>query len=464
MTKYLPVEDADLDLIENSLKAYTKPEKQPMNAGSLPPVVTEPKPEADKGIVGQAKYPPKEDITMSNKNLGGESIAVPDAGTVPKKEEEFGKPGSKPSAKPGDGEFAGAGDPATAGVQTEAGTGTGPSDKPSAETLSGASETLKARKKAEEDEGTSILDRIKAGRKAEEDWASLRSKMEAALAPVAPKPIAPEPAKVPQQAGSAPVAAPVPPVGIKQQPPVAPLPPAPGLKAEEEDEDEEARKALKNVFDGIVSKGISPEEMKKEFDSVLSQIFQPKGGSENFTNLRSPGMPPGKIPATPGRSGSSEIFRGDTGEVGSQDKVDAQAKENPPGALKTERDAPIENYETETTLVSGTGYQAPLQRGAAVQQFKGKEGPRGTHTEHYTFAKFRKIATGEEVAKEGYEKDRTTPVLKFIQPNRVPTKDEIAALEKAGMLTEDLVARDETESKDVEGSVLLKGLSRFRRQ
>lgn len=54
------------------------------------------------------------------------------------------------------------------------------------------------------------------------------------------------------------------------------------------------------------------EHLTKEaggYDSVLSQIFRPQGGSENFTNLRSPGTPPAKFPATPGNSGTSGVHR-----------------------------------------------------------------------------------------------------------------------------------------------------------
>lgn len=67
--------------------------------------------------------------------------------------------------------------------------------------------------------------------------------------------------------------------------------------------DREAQEALRNIFWQVVRKGGTRESMLKEFDSVLSQIFQPQGGSENFTNLRSPGMHPAKIPAVPGNSG-----------------------------------------------------------------------------------------------------------------------------------------------------------------
>src|SRR6266516_626650 len=42
---------------------------------------------------------------------------------------------------------------------------------------------------------------------------------------------------------------------------------------------------------------------RKEFDDTLSQIRQPKGGTENLTNVASPGSPPGKIEAVPGHAG-----------------------------------------------------------------------------------------------------------------------------------------------------------------
>lgn len=75
--------------------------------------------------------------------------------------------------------------------------------------------------------------------------------------------------------------------------------------SEEELDDLEAEKALRNVFRSIVDKGLSPEEMKREFDSVLAQIFAPHGGSEHMTNTRSPGMGDSTIQAKPGRGGSN---------------------------------------------------------------------------------------------------------------------------------------------------------------
>src|SRR3989442_3122972 len=42
---------------------------------------------------------------------------------------------------------------------------------------------------------------------------------------------------------------------------------------------------------------------RKECDDMLSQLAQPKGGTENATNVASPGQPPAKIAAVPGNAG-----------------------------------------------------------------------------------------------------------------------------------------------------------------
>ncbi len=44
-------------------------------------------------------------------------------------------------------------------------------------------------------------------------------------------------------------------------------------------------------------------EFFKEFEAQIKDVTQPQGGTENFTNVRSPGTPPAKIPAEPGKSG-----------------------------------------------------------------------------------------------------------------------------------------------------------------
>src|SRR2546428_4931605 len=43
---------------------------------------------------------------------------------------------------------------------------------------------------------------------------------------------------------------------------------------------------------------------RKEFDDMLSQLAQPKGGVENAVNVASPGLPPAKIAVVPGESGN----------------------------------------------------------------------------------------------------------------------------------------------------------------
>src|SRR3989442_10395228 len=75
-----------------------------------------------------------------------------------------------------------------------------------------------------------------------------------------------------------------------------------------EDDDEEL-KAWKAVVYATVSKVFGANdpalrnEFAKEFESQIKDVTQPQGGTENLTNVRSPGQPPAKIPAEPGRSG-----------------------------------------------------------------------------------------------------------------------------------------------------------------
>src|SRR2546422_559711 len=78
-----------------------------------------------------------------------------------------------------------------------------------------------------------------------------------------------------------------------------------------EDDDEEL-KAWKAVVYATVSKVFGANdpalrnEFAKEFESQIKDVTQPQGGTENLTNVRTPGQPPAKIPAEPGRSGSNE--------------------------------------------------------------------------------------------------------------------------------------------------------------
>ena len=71
-----------------------------------------------------------------------------------------------------------------------------------------------------------------------------------------------------------------------------------------EDDDEEA-KAWRSLASSTVAKIFGPSaaiEFQKEYDSQIKDVTQPQGGTENLSNVRSPGQPPAKIPAEPGRS------------------------------------------------------------------------------------------------------------------------------------------------------------------
>lgn len=132
------------------------------------------------------------------------------------------------------------------------------------------------------------------------------------------------------------------------------------------------RKALEGKLD--------PQRTTDEYVSVISEVFSPKGGSENFVNTRSPGMGPGKISVEPGHSGRGPR----TGTVGTSEEsveqftdraTDTRYPEgrgvqgrpfrvydasNPPGKLPTLRDIPVATYERPTELVTGPGYQPAL--------------------------------------------------------------------------------------------------------
>jgi len=77
------------------------------------------------------------------------------------------------------------------------------------------------------------------------------------------------------------------------------------------DDDDEELKAWKALTMATVAKvfGALPEGVavfEKVFDAQIKDVTQPQGGTENLTNVRSPGQPPAKIPAEPGRSGRNE--------------------------------------------------------------------------------------------------------------------------------------------------------------
>src|SRR3989449_2175509 len=75
-----------------------------------------------------------------------------------------------------------------------------------------------------------------------------------------------------------------------------------------EDDDEEL-KAWKAVVYATVSKVFGANdpalrnEFAKEFESQIKDVTQPQGGTENLTNVRTPGQPPAKTVAEPNKAG-----------------------------------------------------------------------------------------------------------------------------------------------------------------
>lgn len=156
----------------------------------------------------------------------------------------------------------------------------------------------------------------------------------------------------------------------------------------DETDDMEAADALRNIFWGVVRKGGTKESMMKEFDSVLSQIFQPTGGSENFTNLRSPGMHPAKIPATPGDSGRNVASPHRLNEE-THESLDVRGEYSAEGHYAGYARAPSSKIpaspgrsgqweRTATISPRGPGYEAEGQRGVLGKGLEQWEKERGT--------------------------------------------------------------------------------------
>ena len=221
-------------------------------------------------------------------------------------------------------------------------------------------------------------------------------------------------------------------------PPTSPEALAPPTALQEE---EAAVKAMRTAINGLVSKYFGKSfptgvvEFQKEFDDMLSQVAQPKGGSENMTNVASPGQPPAKIAAVPGESGSSQVFRTDTGKAFEQDDIFNRARKNPAGTLETEQNEPIATYDEATHLTTGGGYQPALLRSAPASTFRGR---RYEPEVHKSYAIRQGISTDSTVEDKLTAK-RTLPVLKQIASNSTPSKDELAKLEKDGKIVDSLV-------------------------
>lgn len=466
--------ERELSALKETVRAYG--EQIQNMGGKLPAAATSP---GDAGkLKGQPKYPDldtsvepeKTGVTkMATKKeehdeLGGAKIAVPDAGTVAKLEED--KPSEKPSGSHPD--TAPAGKPGASGsVVSDEGMGIGPSDKGTYSQTSDkdeederrkfeeakkAYEVFRAKKEIEKrkrEDAPDFLSRISAGKKAEEEaraWLARkddeRVKLEEALGGVTGAPAVP------------------PPVGV------------PALS--EDNEEAEEAEALKGLVFSILDKFVDAKspvsaDMKKEYESAISSVFQPKGGSENLTNLRSPGQPEAKIAAEPGKSGSSEVFRTDTGSKGGLETL-TDAEKNPPASLDTVAKEPIATYDTPTKLTSGTGYQMELLRGIQSQN-KGKLAGRTTdHISRIAATSFKSVQQleTERLAKEFPRlKPVLLPKLKQIDPGRVPTQAEVEELIKSGKLSESLVnpaptAGEEFIYVDAKGnkrkSVLTKGI------
>jgi hypothetical protein len=104
-----------------------------------------------------------------------------------------------------------------------------------------------------------------------------------------------------------------------------------------------------------------------DFEGTLAQVFQPKGGSENFTNLRSPGSPAGKISADGNDKLSASNIKGRIPkfkplDVSGEFSESENAKQ-PPYALNSKTsgvpDPKVYTYDKEGRIFSDSGTTTP---------------------------------------------------------------------------------------------------------
>lgn len=514
--------------------AYAKEGSIPMG-GTMPPAVTMNKPSGSVTDNLGLDYPPKGDVTMTatQKQLGGERLSVPEANTVPgnTKSEEQVTAGAKPDQKPGS---AGMGTfPTAVGSDATKITGMGTGNRTSLTPGSGDKGTFTATNdpadssgsalpgapfKGEEDEeakafkglfvvtkafgkyGNGIfskkakmmledaLSQYSQGMSARQALEEIKAKIEEALSGVGQTPLASNPASPQMQPASAgpqlgteeaggmggmqgagmPGASPMgagP--GASMAPPQAPgASMGPGMT----EEDMMAVKALHALGEGLTSGKLT----LKQYDEAISSVFQPKGGSDNFTNLRTPGQPPGKVAASPGRSGSSEVFRTDTGSKGGVGMT-RDAQTNPPATLETAKDEPLGTYETETKLTSGPGFQMDILRNLSDSDIRKRGMPGASTRVHPTLVKFFNVRSNEERALGEHASKESVPTLpsgmetgtlKFIQSSHVPTKEELSDLATKGELDSRLLQKaqietDDQSRKEKNEGILMKGLKRI---
>jgi len=219
-------------------------------------------------------------------------------------------------------------------------------------------------------------------------------------------------------------------------------------------DDDEEFKAWKAVVYATVAKvfGALPEGQaifQKEFEAQIKDVTQPQGGTENLTNVRSPGQPPAKIPAEPGESGSSGVYRTVTGKAATipeKDALDADAKSNPEGTVETKQNVPSALYPDGTHITTGGGYQMEVLRGMNPEStFRGR---RFEPSEHSTYKSYMGIQDAEKKVNDARLARQTLPILKHLQASNAISPEELQKLEKEGKLVDTLVQKTpETKGK-----------------
>ena len=103
---------------------------------------------------------------------------------------------------------------------------------------------------------------------------------------------------------------------------------------------------------GFTAKEAARAVMKDAYAGTISSATAPKAGTENMTNLRSPGAPEARITVTPGRSGRA-VSRADDAFVG-QNTSDRRHKPGYPQYYS----GPSDGFPEDELTISGQDYQA----------------------------------------------------------------------------------------------------------
>jgi len=188
---------------------------------------------------------------------------------------------------------------------------------------------------------------------------------------------------------------------------------------EEDEEDDEARKSLKKKGIALFTALKSVQDALESADDMVGGVKPAPPGSQ----LPSHPQPSAKIPAQPGQSGSSGVYREEGGKPNldlespsvNSDESGGNKKKITDNAKGTDPKDVSGTYNKPTALVTGTGYTGKSAKKQTIQ----------------------KISDLRPSYKE-LGRDRDMPMLKHMMTDRIPTAEEVANLAENGELMPEL--------------------------